>query len=55
MSDTLSAGSLKGTARYTWGGDEFLFVEISESMSLAANFKVNVHGHQARRPGSCPA
>ncbi|GER23526.1 allophanate hydrolase [Zafaria cholistanensis] len=27
-------------ARYTWGGDEFLFVEISEAMSLAANFKV---------------
>ena len=41
MSDTLSAGSLKGTARYTWGGDEFLFVEISEAMSLAANFKSN--------------
>ncbi|MHA7181373.1 5-oxoprolinase subunit B family protein [Arthrobacter sp. MDB2-24] len=28
-------------ARYTWGGDEFLFVEIAESMSLAANFKAN--------------
>jgi urea carboxylase len=27
-------------ARYTWGGDEFLFVEVSESMSLVANFKV---------------
>ncbi|MCZ2403871.1 carboxyltransferase domain-containing protein [Paenarthrobacter sp. Z7-10] len=27
-------------ARYTWGGDEFLFIEVSESMSLAANFKV---------------
>ncbi len=27
-------------ARYTWGADEFLFVEVSESMSLAANFKV---------------
>jgi urea carboxylase len=27
-------------ARYTWGGDEFLFVEVSEEMSLAANFKV---------------
>lgn len=25
-------------ARYTWGGDEFLFVEISEEMSLEANF-----------------
>ncbi|WDF33974.1 carboxyltransferase domain-containing protein [Arthrobacter agilis] len=29
------------TARYTWGGDEFLFVEIAESMSLAANFTAN--------------
>lgn len=28
-------------ARYTWGGDEFLFVEIAESMSLSANFKAN--------------
>jgi len=28
-------------ARYTWGGDEFLFVEIAEGMSLAANFKAN--------------
>ncbi|VXC52168.1 Allophanate hydrolase subunit 1 [Arthrobacter sp. 9AX] len=27
-------------ARYTWGGDEFLFVEVAEAMSLAANFKV---------------
>jgi len=27
-------------ARYTWGGDEFLFVEVSEAMSLTANFKV---------------
>ncbi len=27
-------------ARYTWGADEFLFVEVSEAMSLAANFKV---------------
>ena len=27
-------------ARYTWGGDEFLFVEVSESMGLAANFRV---------------
>lgn len=27
-------------ARYTWGADEFLFVEVSEAMSLTANFKV---------------
>ncbi|MGN2299613.1 5-oxoprolinase subunit B family protein [Micrococcus luteus KDCGSN] len=29
-----------GPARYTWGGDEFLMVEVSEAMSLAANFRV---------------
>lgn len=28
-------------ARYTWGGDEFLFVEITEGMSLEANFISN--------------
>lgn len=28
-------------ARYTWGGDEFLFVEIDEGMSLEANFISN--------------
>lgn len=27
-------------ARYTWGGDEYLFVEVDEAMSLAANFRV---------------
>ena len=27
------------TVRYTHGGDEFIFAEISESMSLAAFFK----------------
>lgn len=27
-------------ARYTWGGDEFLFVEVDEAMSLSANFRV---------------
>lgn len=36
-----SAPSVPQTARYTWGGDEFLFVEIAEDMSLAANFKAN--------------
>jgi urea carboxylase len=30
-----------GIARYTWGGDEFLFVEIAEGMSLEANFISN--------------
>jgi urea carboxylase len=36
-----SAPTVHQTARYTWGGDEFLFVEIAEDMSLAANFKAN--------------
>jgi urea carboxylase len=36
-----SAPSVPETARYTWGGDEFLFAEIAEEMSLAANFKAN--------------
>ena len=36
---TVEASVLPG-ARYTWGGDEFLFVEVSEAMSLPANFKV---------------
>lgn len=36
-----SAPPVPPTARYTWGGDEFLFVEIAEGMSLAANFKAN--------------
>ncbi|HZZ45867.1 MAG TPA: carboxyltransferase domain-containing protein [Pseudonocardia sp.] len=32
--------TLPATARYSWGGDEFLFVEIAEAMSLAANVRV---------------
>lgn len=28
------------TARYSWGGDEFVFVEMAEEMSLQANFQV---------------
>ena len=27
------------SARYSWGGDEFVFVELAEDMSLQANFK----------------
>ncbi|NKX50641.1 carboxyltransferase domain-containing protein, partial [Arthrobacter deserti] len=38
----MTGGAVEGTgARYTWGGDEFLFVEIDEAMSLAANFRSN--------------
>lgn len=33
-------------ARYTWGGDEFLLVEVAEDMSLEANF--TVHGMAAK-------
>lgn len=33
--------TLPAEARYTWGGDEFLFVEIDEGMSLEANFISN--------------
>jgi len=33
--------TLSDEARYTWGGDEFLFVEIAEGMSLEANFISN--------------
>lgn len=29
-------------ARYTFGGDEFIFVEIAESMSLKANFRATL-------------
>jgi len=57
---TTEAAVLPG-ARYTWGGDEFLFVEVSEAMSLPANFKVmSIAGRlsEARIPGIvdiCPA
>lgn len=48
-------------ARYTYGGDEFLFVEVSEEMSLAANFTVTLMARtlDERRPDGivelCPA
>lgn len=57
---TTEAAVLPG-ARYTWGGDEFLFVEVSEAMSLPANFKVmSIAGRlsDAQLPGVvdiCPA
>lgn len=49
------------TIRYTFGGDEFIFVEISESMSLDAFFKGTAITRELRRrnvPGVteiCPA
>ncbi|KJQ52903.1 5-oxoprolinase subunit B family protein [Microbacterium sp. SA39] len=36
---TTSTGA-PSRSRYTWGGDEFLFVEVDEAMSLSANFTV---------------
>jgi urea carboxylase len=33
------------TARYTWGGDEFLFVEFDEAMNLTANYLATTVAH----------
>jgi urea carboxylase len=48
---TLPPAALPLAARYTWGGDEFLFVEIDEAMSLAANMRAMsiARGLAARR------
>lgn len=35
----MSTATGLGPARYTWGGDETLFVEIADAMSLEAHFK----------------
>jgi urea carboxylase len=35
----MSTGTEKRGARYSWGGDEFLFVEMAEEMSLQAYFR----------------
>lgn len=49
------------SARYTWGGDEHLFVEIAEEMSLEASFRATaiVTALRERRPDGvldiCPA
>lgn len=56
-----SEAAVLPSARYTWGGDEFLFVEVSEAMSLPANFKVMsiagrlAHAHLAGIVDICPA
>jgi urea carboxylase len=39
MTASPATAGLRPAARYTWGGDEFLFVEIDEAMSLAANLR----------------
>lgn len=53
--------TLRENARYTWGGDESLFVEIDEAMSLGANLRAMtiVRGLLDDRPPGildiCPA
>jgi len=37
--------TLPERARYTWGGDEFLLIEISPDMSLEANFVATAMAH----------
>lgn len=57
----MSQATALGKARYTFGGDEHVFVEISESMSLPAFFKGMAICNELRRramPGVteiCPA
>ncbi|GAA1821412.1 5-oxoprolinase subunit B family protein [Nesterenkonia flava] len=57
----MSVPSLPEKARCTYGGDEFLFVEIDEAMSLAANVRAMTiaRGLQEQRPEGlleiCPA
>ncbi len=57
----MSTPTTLGPARYTWGGDEFLMVEVSEAMSLQANFRVMsiAKALEAQRPEGiidlCPA
>jgi allophanate hydrolase subunit 1 len=36
---TITAEGVRGT-RYSWGGDDHVFVEVDEEMSLQANFRV---------------
>jgi urea carboxylase len=36
---TSSGTATETGARYSWGGDEFVFVELAEEMSLQANFR----------------
>jgi KipI family sensor histidine kinase inhibitor len=42
VSDVSNVSDVSGVraARYSWGGDEFIFVELAEEMSLQANFRV---------------
>lgn len=58
---TAGAPETADMARYTWGGDEFLFVEISPDMQLESNFIANAMAAEleARALGGlidiCPA
>ena len=44
-----AASTLPSQARYSFGGDEHLFVEISEEMSLPAFFKGMAICNELRR------
>lgn len=58
---TTAVPPLPPTARYSFGGDEFLLIEVAEAMSLAANVRVMslARALQADRPDGvadiCPA
>ncbi|MGQ3028734.1 MAG: allophanate hydrolase, partial [Ferrovibrionaceae bacterium] len=45
----MTATTLPARARYSFGGDEHLFVEISEEMSLPAFFKGMAICNELRR------
>src|SRR3712207_9386688 len=40
MSTSTDASGTSTASRYSWGGDEHLVVQVSEEMSLEANFSV---------------
>ena len=40
MSSSTDASSTSTASRYSWGGDAHLVVQVSEEMSLEANFSV---------------
>lgn len=45
----MSNQSILGPTRYTYGGDEHLFVEVDSAMSLRANFRVTRLTHEIHR------
>ena len=55
MSEARNAGSLEWTARYTWGGDEFLFVEVVGGDEPGGELQGHVDGQRGSAPCSWPA